>query len=86
MAWAWAGLALAGTAPVRSAGVEPRVVTEELPPYNMAQGGRITGMSTEVGMAFSLKTSDAVVERFRKSLDAVRRNGTYDAIRRKWQS
>jgi polar amino acid transport system substrate-binding protein len=25
-----------------------RIVTEELPPYNMTQGGRVTGMSTEV--------------------------------------
>ncbi len=36
-------------------------------------------------MAFSLKTPDATVERFRKALDTVRRNGTYEAIRRHWQ-
>jgi len=33
-----------------SAAAEPplRIVTEELPPYNMTLGGRVTGMSTEV--------------------------------------
>ncbi|MEK8033218.1 transporter substrate-binding domain-containing protein [Ideonella sp. DXS29W] len=51
MAWAWAGLALTSRAPARAAGVELRVVTEELPPYNMTQGGQITGMSTEVVQA-----------------------------------
>ncbi len=30
---------------------EIRIVTEELPPYNMTQGGRLTGMSTEVVQA-----------------------------------
>lgn len=35
-------------------------------------------------MAFSQKTPDAVVERFRKGLEAIRKNGTYDAIARKW--
>ncbi len=28
-----------------------RIVTEELPPYNMTQNGRMTGMSTEVVQA-----------------------------------
>lgn len=35
-------------------------------------------------MAFSLKTPDAVVERFRKGLETIRKNGTYDAIIKKW--
>lgn len=35
-------------------------------------------------MAFSLNTSDAIVERFRQGLNAIRSNGTYDAIARKW--
>lgn len=39
-----------------------------------------------LSMAFSLKTPDATVERFRKGLEAIRRNGTYEAIRRKWLS
>ena len=35
-------------------------------------------------MAFGLKTPDALVERFRKGLEAVKRNGIYDALQRKW--
>ncbi len=37
-----------------------------------------------LNMAFSSKTPDATVERFRKGLDTIRRNGTYDAIKKKW--
>ena len=37
-----------------------------------------------LNMAFSLKTPDALVERFRKALQTVYRNGTYDAILKKW--
>lgn len=35
-------------------------------------------------MAFSLKTPDAMVARFRKGLNTIRSNGTYDAILKKW--
>lgn len=35
-------------------------------------------------MAFSTKTPASTVERFRAGLDAIRRNGVYDAITRKW--
>ncbi|APW36703.1 amino acid ABC transporter substrate-binding protein [Rhodoferax koreense] len=35
-------------------------------------------------MAFGLKTPDALVERFRKGLEAIKKNGTYDALQRKW--
>jgi polar amino acid transport system substrate-binding protein len=37
-----------------------------------------------LNMAFSIKTPDALVERFRKGLETIRRNGTYDAIVKKW--
>lgn len=37
-----------------------------------------------LNMAFSLKTPDATVERFRKGLETIRRNGTYDSIKKKW--
>jgi len=37
-----------------------------------------------LNMAFSSKTPDATVERFRKGLETIRRNGTYDAIKKKW--
>jgi polar amino acid transport system substrate-binding protein len=35
-------------------------------------------------LAFSAKTPDTTVERFRKALDTLRRNGVYDAIQKKW--
>ena len=38
----------------------------------------------ELNLAFSLKTPDALVERFRKGLETIRKNGTYDAILKKW--
>jgi ABC-type amino acid transport substrate-binding protein len=36
-------------------------------------------------MAFGAQTPDATVESFRKALDALRSNGTYDRLQRKWQ-
>lgn len=48
---------------------------------------RIEALSGQGGfyMAFGAQTPDAVVERFRKGLQATVRNGTYDRIQRKWQ-
>ena len=40
-----------GFAALAAAEAPMRIVTEELPPYNMTQDGRITGMSTEVVQA-----------------------------------
>ena len=40
-----------GYAAVAAAEAPLRIVTEELPPYNMTQDGRVTGMSTEVVQA-----------------------------------
>jgi polar amino acid transport system substrate-binding protein len=37
-----------------------------------------------LNMAFSLKTPDALVERFRQGLETIRKNGTYDSILKKW--
>ena len=37
-----------------------------------------------LNMAFSLKTPDHVVERFRKGLDAVKKSGVYNGLLRKW--
>jgi polar amino acid transport system substrate-binding protein len=37
-----------------------------------------------LSMAFSKETSTEIVERFRSGLEAIRRNGVYDAILRKW--
>ena len=35
-------------------------------------------------MAFGLQTPDALVERLSKGLAAIKKNGTYDAIKKKW--
>lgn len=35
-------------------------------------------------MAFGKKTPDELVERFRAGLEAIRLNGTYDSLKRKW--
>lgn len=63
----------------RQAGDDPAKVLQRVLdlPDLAADGG--------LHMAFSLKTPDATVERFRKALDTLRRNGTYEAIRRRWQ-
>jgi len=44
-------LAASGFSPNAAAEPALRIVTEELPPYNMTQDGRMTGMSTEVVQA-----------------------------------
>jgi polar amino acid transport system substrate-binding protein len=62
----------------RQAGDDPaRVLVRALPLPELAQDGGLH-------MAFSARTPDALVDRFRKSLDTIRRNGTYEAIRRRW--
>jgi polar amino acid transport system substrate-binding protein len=37
-----------------------------------------------LGMAFSLQTPDPLVARFRKALETIKKNGTYDSIKKKW--
>ncbi|QHA82457.1 transporter substrate-binding domain-containing protein [Pseudomonas mediterranea] len=44
-------MAASGFSPKAAAEPALRIVTEELPPYNMTQDGRMTGMSTEVVQA-----------------------------------
>jgi len=63
---------------VRQAGDDPaKMITRAL---------ALPDLGTEGGldMAFSLKTPDAVVERFRKALETVKKNGTYDGLQKKW--
>jgi len=36
-------------------------------------------------LAFSLSTPDALVDRFRKALETIKKNGTYEAIQKKWR-
>jgi polar amino acid transport system substrate-binding protein len=61
----------------RQAGDDPaRTLVRALPLPDLGGDGQY--------MAFGARTSDAVVERFRKGLDAVKKNGTVDALKRKW--
>ncbi|HET7793756.1 MAG TPA: transporter substrate-binding domain-containing protein [Rhizobacter sp.] len=63
---------------VRQAGEDPAAAIERVLalPDLATDGG--------LGMAFSLKTPDAVVERFRKALETIKKNGTYDGLQKKW--
>lgn len=74
----WIANELNATYLSRQAGDDPaRVLVRALPLPDLVQ-------DEGLNMAFSLKTPDALVERLRKSLETIRRNSTYDAIRRKW--
>lgn len=45
----------------------------------------ITGLGSDgYYMAFGIKTPDALVDRFRNGLEAIKKNGTFDALKRKW--
>lgn len=44
-------MAASGSSPIVAAEPALRIVTEELPPYNMTKNGQMTGMSTEVVQA-----------------------------------
>jgi len=74
----WISLELNALHLIRQAGEEPEkmvVRALSLPELDGENG---------LNMAFSLKTPDALVERFRKALQSIHRNGTYDAILKKW--
>lgn len=61
----------------RKAGDDPAVV--------LGKAWRIADLSGDGNyMAFGPKTSDAMVERFRKGLEAIKSNGIYDALQKKW--
>ena len=62
---------------VRQAGDDPALV--------LNKALRITEISGEGNyMAFGLKTPDALVDRFRKGLETIKKNGTFDALQKKW--
>ncbi|GAA0743834.1 transporter substrate-binding domain-containing protein [Ideonella azotifigens] len=42
------------------------------------------GSEEGLNMAFSLGTPDAVVERFRKGLETIKKNGSYERIQKRW--
>ncbi|MCE3262702.1 MAG: amino acid transporter substrate-binding protein [Pseudoduganella sp.] len=62
---------------VRHEGGEPALLLQRV--WHLAELG--TGGSY---MAFGLRTDDLLVERFRKGLEAVKANGTFAALQRKW--
>jgi polar amino acid transport system substrate-binding protein len=63
---------------VRQAGDDPaQVLVRALALPDLSQDGGI-------GMAFSLKTPDALVERFRTALEKRKKNGTYERLQKKW--
>ena len=63
---------------VRQGGAEPaKMVSRALALPDLGSEGGLD-------MAFSLKTPDAVVERFRKALETIKKNGTYDGLQKKW--
>ena len=62
----------------RQAGDDPaKVLMRSLPLPEL-------GGSDGLYMAFGNKTPDFMVERFRKGLAAIKQNGTYDALKKKW--
>lgn len=62
----------------RQAGDDPhKTIMRALSLSDLSQGG-------EIGMAFSLKTPDELVDRFRKALEKIKKNGTYERLQKKW--
>jgi polar amino acid transport system substrate-binding protein len=54
------------------------------PTHLLQKALRIPEISSGNYMAFGLKTPDALVARFRKGLESIKKNGTYDALQKKW--
>lgn len=74
----WISIELNARYLMRQAGDDPAKVA--VPVLRLTDLGEGTGLH----MAFGPRTSDAVVERFRKGLQTIRSNGTYDAIAKRW--
>jgi len=74
----WISIELNALYLIRQAGDDPARMV--VPALSLLDLGGDDGLN----MAFSLQTEDAVVERFRQGLQAIRSNGTYAAIARKW--
>jgi polar amino acid transport system substrate-binding protein len=54
------------------------------PAQTLVRSLPLASLGDELSLAFSLGTPQATVERFRRGLETIHRNGTYDAIARKW--
>ncbi len=74
----WISIELNALYLVRQAGDDPTRTL--LPALNLPDLGGDDGLN----MAFSRQTPDATVERFRQGLQAIRDNGTYAAIAKRW--
>ena len=74
----WISIELNARYLIRQAGDDPEKVA--VPVLKLPDLGEGVGLH----MAFSPQTSDAIVERFRKGLETIRSNGTYDAIAKRW--
>ena len=61
---------------VRKSGDDPAIVMEEV--YSLSD-------NEGTYMAFGAKTSDAVVDRFKQGLATVKKNGIFNALKKKWQ-
>lgn len=61
----------------RQAGDDPAKVLAKA--YRISELG-----SDDYYMAFGIKTPDALVDRFRNGLATVKKNGTFDDLKRKW--
>lgn len=73
----WVSNGLVAAYLARQAGDDP--ATALAPAYHFSDLGR-----DGFYMAFGPKTPDAFVERFRKGLEAVKKNGSFEALKRKW--
>ncbi len=73
----WVSNTLVAAHLARQAGDDPAEVLHCA--YPMAE---LSGDSNS--MAFSLKTPDELVARFRTGLETIKKNGTFDALKRKW--
>ena len=73
----WAMSELVATNLVRRAGDDPDKVLERV--YRLADLGNDGSY-----MAFGTKTPDRMVERFRQGLEAVKKSGKFEALKKKW--
>ena len=73
----WVANDLVASHLVREAGDDPtKVLVRALPLPGLGDGGMY--------MAFGAKTPDDIVELFRKGLTAVKKNGTFELLQKKW--
>ncbi|MDO8252757.1 MAG: transporter substrate-binding domain-containing protein [Rhodoferax sp.] len=58
---------------------------EDDPAKVLVKAHRVSGLGSDgYYMAFGIKTQDALVDQFRTGLETIKKNGTFDALKRKW--